>query len=93
MNNLRVIEEIQEKTTSLAKHLGNRTEHLFKLGELEINNGIFLNEKKLTGPALKSTLKMLGVRPEFLDYSKTMTAEDWQMVSDSIKGAIGETTM
>jgi hypothetical protein len=89
MNNFEVIEAINTQASRILERMGSREETMFQINELEIENGIFLRNHEIKGSALKNILKMLGVRPEFLDYSNKMTADDWRSVSEKIKGAIG----
>jgi hypothetical protein len=89
MNNFEVIETINTQASRILERMGSREETMFQINELEIENGIFLRNHEIKGSALKNILKMLGVRPEFLDYSNKMTADDWRSVSEKIKGAIG----
>ena len=93
MNNLEVIDSINTQADRILERIGSREDTMFKVNELEIEKGIFLHGNEVTGGARKSILKMLGVRPEFLDYSNKMSDEDWKDVSAKIKTAIGESVM
>jgi hypothetical protein len=89
MNNFEVIETINTQASRILERMGSREDTMFQINELEIENGIFLRGHEIKGSALKNILKMLGVRPEFLEYSNKMTSDDWHSVSEKIKGAIG----
>jgi hypothetical protein len=92
-NNFETIEKIKEHGERIVNRLASRNESSFKIKDLQIDNGIFLNETPLSGSALKSVLRMLNVRSNFLEYANTMSEQDWTDVSDKLKKANGETQM
>jgi len=92
-NNSQTIELIREQGERIINRLSNRNESSFKVSELQIDNGIYLNDTPLTGSALKNVLRMLNVRPNFLEYADKMEEQDWTDVSNKLKNAKGETKM
>ena len=83
-NNFETIEKIREQGERIVNRLTNRGESSFKIKE------VFLEVKVIL---LKNVLKMLNVRPNFLDYANKMDEQDWTDVSDKLKKANGETQM
>ncbi|MFM2009864.1 MAG: hypothetical protein RLZZ479_254 [Bacteroidota bacterium] len=93
MNNQNVIQKIQEESERIFKEASNFSIQEFKLGDLKIENGIFLNDVKLTGNAQKSVLNALRVRSNFTDLEKKMSPEDWYNVSKRLQKAESEHKM
>lgn len=93
MNNSEVIHKIRETAEPILEKIANRSVREFRLGELEIDNGISLRGTPLRNGALKTVLKSLRVRPNFTDLAHKMTPEDWNSVSGRLKNVEAETRM
>jgi hypothetical protein len=93
MNNQTVIQQIQEQTAPVMEKMANRTVREFRMGDLEIDNGISLRGMPLRGKAVRNVLGNLRVKSNFTDLFHKMTPEDWRVVSHKLKQAEGETKM
>ena len=93
MNNQNVIQQIQEEAAPILEKLAMKEIRGFKLGELEIDNGISLRKTPLSGRATRYVLNTLRVKSNFTDLSRKMNPDDWQAVSDRLKKTEAEQRM
>lgn len=85
MNNIDVVDQIREYSAPYLQALAEREERPFLLGDLEINNGIFLGDAPIEGRGMRNILNRLQIRKGFMDFSKVMTPEDWEFISRKLK--------
>lgn len=93
MSNQKVIQQIQEESAKILQDMSNFSIREFRLGELKIENGVYLDETKLSGNALKNVLNALRVRPNFTDLERKMSPEDWNTVSKRLQKVEANHTM
>jgi len=63
----------------------------FELKDIKISDQMTYGSKMLSDDAMKSVLDVLEVKPAFKEFQKSMSEKDWELVSDKIKKAKGET--
>jgi len=90
MNNQSTIEQIRSRANEFAQSRTFDQVRRFRIKDLEFFDGVKLNEVPLEGSALKGVLSILRVRNNFVDFSSTMTIEDWKAVSSRLTQAQGE---
>jgi len=90
MKNKDVIDEIRSKANQFEQ--GNKVHHVrqFKVKELDFSAGVQLEAVPLRDRAMKSALNILRVRSNFVDFSKSMSTEDWKAVSGRLTAAQGD---
>ena len=93
MNNQETIQRIQQESNSIIEALGERSICEFKIKDLDIDNGVYLNEMPVRGRALSTIMSTLKVRNNFTEFANQMSPEDWNMVSAKLKSAEAETKM
>lgn len=93
MNNQETIQRIQQESNGIIEALGERSISEFKIKDLDIDNGVYLNEMPVRGRALNTIMSTLKVRNNFTEFANKMSPEDWNMVSAKLKSAEAETKM
>jgi hypothetical protein len=93
MNNQETIQRIQNESNGIIEALGERSISEFKIKDLDIDNGVYLNEMPVRGRALNTIMSTLKVRNNFTEFANKMSPEDWNMVSAKLKSAEAETKM
>jgi hypothetical protein len=93
MNNQETIQRIQQESNGIIEALGERSICEFKIKDLDIDNGVYLNEMPVRGRALSTIMSTLKVKNNFTEFANQMSPEDWHMVSAKLKSAEAETKM
>lgn len=93
MNNQETIQRIQNESNNIIESLGERSICEFKIKDLDIDNGVYLNEMPVRGRALSTIMSTLKVRNNFTEFANQMSPEDWTMVSQKLKSAEADTKM
>lgn len=93
MNNQETIQRIQQESNGIIEALGERSICEFKIKDLDIDNGVYLNDMPVRGRALSTIMSTLKVRNNFTEFANQMSPEDWNMVSAKLKSAEAETKM
>lgn len=62
----------------------------FNLKNIVIDGSMSIGNKQFSDAAIKKVLNLLNVKPGFVDYRKSMSEKDWDMVNDRIKKAKGD---
>jgi len=93
MNNQETIQKIEETVNPIIERMGDRKMTSFQIKDLDIDNGIFLNEMPIRGKALGTVMSTLKVRNNFTEFANKMAPQDWDMVSKKLKSAEAETKL
>jgi hypothetical protein len=93
MNNQSTIEQIRSIANGFAQSRSFDQVRRFQIRDLEFFNGISLRDVPLKDHALKGVLGLLKVRNNFVDFSNTMTVEDWRAVASRLTQAQGEISL
>lgn len=93
MKNQETIQRIQNESNGIIESLGERSICEFKIKDLDIDNGVYLNEMPVRGRALNTIMSTLKVRNNFTEFANKMAPNDWTMVSEKLKSAEAETKM
>jgi hypothetical protein len=93
MNNQETIQRIQNESNGIIEALGERSISEFKIADLDIDNGVYLNGMPVRGRALSTIMSTLKVRNNFTEFASKMSPDDWNMVSAKLKSAEAETKM
>ena len=91
--NQKTVHKIENYTAEVLDSLSNLEVVEFKLSDISIDNGFYLNGYKFSEKALKNVLYNLRIKKNFVDFSKKMEPNDWDDVSEKIKKAGGNVSM
>lgn len=93
MKNEQVIHDIRTNSEAVMEKLNDRQLLLFKIREIELDNGISLRGIPLKGKAITRVFHTLKVRPNFTDFAAKMSTADFSLISAKLKTAEAETKM
>lgn len=91
MNNIEVVDAIRQETNAFLEKVENIEERKFSLSQLEIKDGIFLDDIKVEDQAMKNILNRLQIKKGFIDFSKVMAEGDWDFIAKKLKSMDSDT--
>lgn len=80
-----LIEKVVSFRDDVLSKISNRDIITFKLGDLSFDDNINVHGNVVTDAAISRILTSLKVQKKFLDYSQTMTKEQWDQVRNTLQ--------
>lgn len=91
MNNTATIEAINNFTTGILEKRSKNDFQEMHLDDLTVDEGMKIDGVPLDEASVKVILSSLQLKPGFLDFKKTLSEQDWTLISRKLKEAKGDT--